>query len=33
MADADPSLRVRREAKKILLGEKASATPPPKGAP
>jgi hypothetical protein len=29
MADADPSLRVRREAKKILLGEKA----PPKGAP
>ena len=33
MAEADPSLRVRREAKKILLGEKASATPRPKGAP
>ena len=33
MADADPSLRVRREAKKILLGEKASAPQQPKGAP
>jgi HEAT repeat protein len=33
MAEADPSLRVRREAKKILLGEKASAPPRPKGAP
>jgi HEAT repeat protein len=33
MADADPSLRVRREAKKILLGEKATAPPRPKGAP
>jgi hypothetical protein len=33
MAEADPSLRVRREAKKILSGEKASAKPQPKGAP
>jgi HEAT repeat protein len=33
MADRDPSLRVRREARKILLGEKASAAPRPKGAP
>jgi len=33
MAEADPSLRVRREAKKILLGAKASATPRPKDAP
>ena len=33
MVDADPSLRVRREARKILLGEKAPATPWPKGAP